>query len=440
MDSLEQLLGQLAHEGRYDSSGSFTLDLEKAPSKFRTYQGDEPALWFLLLAKAAATWESTSVEFRTGTDRMWVMISEVPGQAIQQRLRGDTSTLWSDPLIGHLALALDALSSFAPLSLRVQLRSGDGVSTLDVGPGMEWSEPIGGGPAELSLTLIPGSEGPARLTREQTLERLRFCPLHLSFDGRSFPEPVLEKAAALPREARAQREQRYIRNYYERIWMRRVKPSETMLVVDPLEEFAERYRIDGVDLPGCTGSTNFQEWCIPPGEELILEINPQRKAWKPPLAWSPAHFSQIGRRVATKPKGFFQSLFAPPERNLIYVGAVLRWGRRDRGDGFVVPIHRGVCLDRIDLPSNFAGCWAFVAVPDLTVDLSQVRAVNDARTQALRHWVCCQYAEMGEELRSLIQQGQENLLGLHANLLRDATFAAEEFLAWRANLSEKDSV
>lgn len=134
MSTTEELVSQLASEGRVESEGTFTLDREKAREKMRLFQLPDPRRYVLELVQAATLKGATSIRFDIDADDMRMRFDGRPfSEEDFDRLYGSlfsSSTNQDMSARRELALGLNAAMALNPKWIRVE----SGNAFLDIRP------------------------------------------------------------------------------------------------------------------------------------------------------------------------------------------------------------------------------------------------------------------------------------------------------------------
>lgn len=124
-DPLQNVLAELAGEGRHDSAGAFSLNWRKAREKLQKFQLTDPHRWVAHAVAAALAGGAEQVEVRTDSDDCVLTFSgePFPAEQLEQLFAYLLSDLPDDPTgrIRELALAMNSAAALQPA--RLQLRS-----------------------------------------------------------------------------------------------------------------------------------------------------------------------------------------------------------------------------------------------------------------------------------------------------------------------------
>ena len=194
---LETLLAQARHEGRVDSSGSFTLDLWGAQRKFREFLLSDPYRYILRLVRSAVFSGADSVTGSIGHDSVKLFFPSLP-------LKGEQLPTLLDRLLGahgdagrELAVGLNSLLALEPQKVELLLATGDGAHLLRLTPESEGELhhlPENRGPMGTYLNVQrSGGSLLKRLGEPQESQLLRelcrFCPIPLKINGKLVQPP-----------------------------------------------------------------------------------------------------------------------------------------------------------------------------------------------------------------------------------------------------------
>jgi hypothetical protein len=227
--------------------------------------------------------------------------------------------------------------------------------------------------------------------------------------------PLLHQNLYFSKEVQADQEAGLRRNFVERIWLSDGPLARQMMISDPLEQSAQRRAWQGTLYTVAPGTTNLQEFCLSEGPSRFL-ISPRASQ---PLRWKPFPPALYDYFELAADGGLLGLLgAAPASRRAVGVGAVLRWGRPQRGAGQLFLLDRGVLLPPIQLGGTFPGCWAFVATP---------RTPDEEMRQALLDWTQAQFRDMGQSLKQLLDQGKAQELGIRFNFVAEVNAAIDRF-------------
>ncbi len=143
---IDNLLAELTQEGELQSSGRFTLDLNKAKEKLAQFQLANPYCYVLKLVQAAVAGGATHFALRSGSTEVKVNMRGLSFSALQLEnvlycLLGEDAPIPVTPALRHLAVAINA--SVGTRASRLSVKSWDGEQGVEVywGPGGNGSRP-----------------------------------------------------------------------------------------------------------------------------------------------------------------------------------------------------------------------------------------------------------------------------------------------------------
>lgn len=350
---LDRLLQQEAGVGRLDSSGQFSVDLQKMRVKLSQYQLAEPGFYVLKMIQAAVASGSERVEVALKSGRVEVAFDQAPPL---------TSVLEALALRGshraarHLAVGLNAAMNVAD---RVAWTVGNRMLVL-TRTETEVAEATGPEGVVVKKTkrllALPAS---TRSERDAVYSRCQWTPAEVLLDGQPLAGPF-------PPCARAAWHERLSQPFY---LMRHYDLGK------------------GLRLPG---------------PDLGLQARRVGGAW---VAEAPA------RSWLTE-----FSTFRPVDDGRLECRAVFGLPLGLEGASAVVFLLDGVALDPEVVPGGPPGALALVAAPELSVDLSQFKAVQD-------HVYLKRVDAVWERWNTMAARVEGSLAELHGR--RDATWWAK---------------
>jgi len=311
---LDKLLQQEAGVGRLDSSGQFSVDLQKMRVKLSQYQLAEPGFYVLKLIQAAVASGSARVDVALKSGRVEVAFDQAPPlTAVLEALalRGASRAA------RHLAVGLNAAMNVAD---RVAWTAGERMLILTKND-TEVAAATGPPGVVIKKTkrmlALPAS---TRSERDAVYSRCSWAPVDVVLDGQTLGGPF-------PAPGQADWHLRLSQPFY----------------------LMRHYDLGrGLRLPG---------------PQLGAEARREGGAWvsAPPARSWLTEFSA----------------FRPVDEELLNCRAVFGLPLALQGPSAVVFLLDGVALDPEIVPGGPPGALALVAADELAVDLSQFKAVQD---------------------------------------------------------------
>ncbi len=311
---LDKLLQQEAGVGRLDSSGQFSVDLQKMRVKLSQYQLAEPGFYVLKLIQAAIASGSEKVDVALKSGRVEVHFDQAPalsGVLEALALRGAARGA------RHLAVGLNAAMNVADM---VEWTAGE--RTLRLTKTDTEVVEAAGPPGVIvkktkRLLALPAS---TRSERDAVIRRCAWAPVDVELEGMT-----LEGQLAPPPGA----------PWHE--------PFTAPFYLMQHYDLGRGLRVPGPDL-GADPRREGGAWVSePPARTWLTEF----------------------------------SAFRPAQEGLLSCRAAFSLPVALQGPSTVVFVQDGVALDPELLPGGPPGAVALTSADDLAVDLSQFRAVQD---------------------------------------------------------------
>ena len=195
-DEFERLMGELALEGRLDSSGHFTIDFFKGSEKLRQYQLADPSQYILKLVQAAVASRADSIHVES--DRSCLRFS-YNGQPLRaEELEGLAESLLhrerfaERPHLIHLAAAVNAALGWGVETVIVESwMDGQGVALLLTRQAQRAGRVVGEGVRPNGIRILIRRQALALVSPEERWLRSRvaFCPIPIRLNGKHSLKP-----------------------------------------------------------------------------------------------------------------------------------------------------------------------------------------------------------------------------------------------------------
>ncbi len=423
---MDEIVGELRQEGRLESRGGFTVDLEQAMHKLAERQLDLPGLYLLKTIQAAVALQALDIDLRIGAAEVRctaTLPADSLPENVQQLLQGPFQEFCS-PAMRHLAWAWTALAALEPewatlsvanctLRLERGKTSWGSIQTANQ-LCLQLRRPAGSWWRRLVPTL-------ARRTAEHVMvSRLgAFCPVPLRLDGRSVDasEPRLDNWQRRPLGILTTALYQPLRKDHLVGHRLVFRPSGRVSARPPLLQKAGSVAVNDHEI--LTGNYLHRplvySWKFPDAEPVLVRgsnrpmhiqldqcymvglytgyvgdeahYDIERMAC---LALpTPAVHSHLGPGSRKIPPPQFmplpQKCLRPPDAQAVPLCWAHLWLPADQGDlpGRVYPCQHGVLLDPVEGDLGHPGVVAVVSADHLRTDLSQLAVVRDEDWDAL---------------------------------------------------------